>query len=57
MTYLLMVWLIWAAPFDAVLVQYEAPSCTQAAREIFNETTGDGVTEYHVVSCELVQKI
>jgi len=56
MIYLLTVWLIWSAPFNAVLVQYEAPSCAQAAEEIFNEVNGDGVTAYQVVSCVLVQK-
>lgn len=57
MTYLLIIWLIWASPFDAALVQYEAATCSAAIKEVFNETVNDGVTGYQVVSCELVQKI
>jgi len=57
MTYLLTIWLIWSAPFDAVLVQYEAPSCLQAIEEVFDEVVNVGVTVYKVVSCDLIQKI
>ncbi len=57
MTYLLTIWLIWAGPFDAALVQYEASTCLEAIEEVFNETVNDGVVKYHVVSCDLVQKI
>ena len=57
MTYILTLWLIWTAPFDATLVQYEAPSCVVAVIEVFNAVVGDGVTDFHVVSCELVQEV
>ncbi len=55
MTYILTIWLIWGTPFDAILVQYEAPTCVAAVTEIYNQVINDGVTDFHVVSCQLVQ--
>ncbi len=54
MSYLLTIWLIWSA--DAVLVKYEATSCTAALNEVMAVAAGDGVTQYRVVRCELVQE-
>ena len=56
MTYILTIWLIWAAPFDATLIQYTAPTCIDALDEIFNQVINDGVVEFHVVSCQIVQE-
>ncbi len=56
MTYLLTIWLIWSAPFDAVLVQYTAPTCIAAVGEVYDQVMGDGVTGFHIVSCNLVQE-
>ncbi len=54
MTYLLTVWLVWANPtVGAVLVQYEAETCSTALGEVLAEVIADGVTQYHVVSCQL----
>ena len=56
MSYVLTIWLIWAAPFDATLIQYSAPTCVDALTEIFDQVINDGVTDFQVVSCQLVQE-
>lgn len=57
MTYILTIWLLWAAPIDAVLVQYQAASCSAALNEVMAVAAGDGVTQYHVVSCQLIREV
>ncbi len=54
MVYVLTIWLIWSA--EAVLVRYEATSCTAALNEVMAVAAGDGVTQYRVVKCELMQE-
>ncbi len=54
MAYVLTIWLIW--PTEAVLVKYEATSCTVALNEVMAVAAGDGVTQYRVVKCELMQE-
>ncbi len=52
--YILTLWLLWT-PAEAVLVEYEATSCSAALREVMAVAAGDGVTQYHVVHCQRVQ--
>lgn len=57
MSYVLTLWLFWAAPYDAALVRYEAPSCAAALNEIIEEAAADGITAFRVLDCVMVQTI
>ncbi len=56
MTYLLTIWLFWT-PAEAVLVEYEAASCSAALHEVMAVAAGDGVTQYQVLGCQRVQEV